>query len=56
MAIESSFHNLELRMRLLIVEIVAERGDILCLAGEELRVLIKDLEAHCIEDLDLNIF
>lgn len=50
MTIDNSFHNLELRRRLLIVEIYAEGVDVFCLAGEELGVLIKDLEAHCIED------
>lgn len=41
---------------LLIVKIVAERANEDRLTWEELRVFVKDLEAHQIEDLDLNIF
>lgn len=41
---------------LLIVKIVAERANESILTWEELRVFVKDLEAHQIEDLDLNIF
>lgn len=41
---------------LLIVKIVAERANESRLTWEEVRVFVEDLEAHVIEDLDLNIF